>query len=438
MINSLKFMKIAFVNQPWSAVTPPALSSSIVIWTHEVVRRLVQVSDCKIVIYSKRSASQPRTEKGGSIEYCRVRNVWQGFVHRFLDKLSKTVGWQWRSFSSRIYYLPYILRIALDLRQQQCDVVHVHNLSQFVPVIRLFNPQIKIVLHMHCEWLTQLHAAQVEPRIQQADLVIGCSEFITNKIRQQFPDHAQRYRTVLNGVDPQKFSCRDRVTESETQNLLFVGRVSPEKGVHVLLQAFEQVVAAYPNARLTLVGEVGASPVEFTVGFSDDSIDRSLFPLYSRQYFTYLQQYLSPTIVDRVVFKGAIPHSNLMALYQEADVFVYPSVWNEPFGIPIVEAMAAEIPVVSTRSGGIVEIIDDGKTGLLAQRNHASELASAVLRLLADTELRVSMAKAGRKRVLEQFTWDQIAQDLLHHYQQLCEPEQDLIVHHRSLVVDRQ
>jgi glycosyltransferase involved in cell wall biosynthesis len=431
-------MKIAFVNQPWSVVAPPMLSSSIVIWTHEVVRRLVQSSDCEIVIYSKRGASQSRTAQDGRIQYRRVRNVWQGIVHRLLDKLSKTVGWQWRSFSSRIYYLPYILRIAYDLRQQQCDVVHVHNLSQFVPIIRLFNPRIKIVLHMHCEWLTQLHAAQVEPRIQQADLVIGCSEFITNKIRQRFPRYAKRCRTVLNGVDPQLFTRRDRVAESETQNLLFVGRVSPEKGVHVLLPAFEQIVAAYPNAQLTLVGQIGASPVEFTVGFSDDPIDRSLFPLYSRQYFAHLQQHLSPAIADRVVFKGAIPHSNLMALYQEADVFVYPSVWNEPFGIPIVEAMAAEIPVVSTRSGGIVEIVEDGKTGLLAQRNHASELASAMLRLLGDVEWRTSLGKAGRQRVLERFTWDQISQELLHHYQQLCERNSDSIEHFRSLVIDRQ
>jgi glycosyltransferase involved in cell wall biosynthesis len=428
-------MKIAFVSQPWNEVTPPVLSSSIVIWTHEVVHRLVRTHDCDVVIYSKQIPFQPRTEQNGRILYRRIRNDWQGALYRLFDKVSKTMGWQWRSFSSSIYYLPYILRIAYDLRQQQCDVVHVHNMSQFVPIIRRLNPHIKIVLHMHCEWLTQLHPTQIKPRIQQADLVIGCSEFITHNIRQQFPPLASRCHTVWNGVDPQRFNRRDRATESSTQNLLFVGRISPEKGTHILLQAFEKIVTVYPNARLTLVGSIGASPVEFTVGLSQDSIDRALIPLYSKQYFAQLQQSLAPSIANRVVFTGAISHSNLMELYQDADVFVYPSVWNEPFGIPIVEAMAAVLPVVSTRSGGIVEIIASGKTGLLVERNNASALANAILRLLADAELRTSIAKAGRRQVLEQFTWDRVAQDVLHHYQQLCRQEPTSIEPHRSWVM---
>ena len=69
-------------------------------------------------------------------------------------------------FSSNFVALEYILPIALDLRRNQVDIVHLQNFSQFVPIIRAFNPRIKIVLHMRCEWLSLLDREMIEPRIQ--------------------------------------------------------------------------------------------------------------------------------------------------------------------------------------------------------------------------------------------------------------------------------
>jgi glycosyltransferase involved in cell wall biosynthesis len=94
-------------------------------------------------------------------------------------------------------------------------------------------------------------------------------------------------------------------------------------------------------------------------------------------------------------------------------------VWNEAFGIPIIEAMATGVPVVATRGGGIPEVVVDGETGLLVERGDASALAEAILRILSNENLRTSMGRAARKRAVELFSWEKISRDLLVQYENL-------------------
>jgi glycosyltransferase involved in cell wall biosynthesis len=120
-----------------------------------------------------------------------------------------------------------------------------------------------------------------------------------------------------------------------------------------------------------------------------------------------------------VSFTGSVPHRQLISFYKDADVFVFPSVWNEPFGMPIVEAMAAGVPVVSTRGGGIPEIVVDGKTGLLVERGDASALAEAILRLLSNENLREAIIRDAHERAVELLSWEKIVENLLYHYSNL-------------------
>jgi glycosyltransferase involved in cell wall biosynthesis len=85
--------------------------------------------------------------------------------------------------------------------------------------------------------------------------------------------------------------------------------------------------------------------------------------------------------------------------------------------MPIIEAMACEVPVVATRSGGIPEIVAAGRTGLLVERGDAAALAEAILFLFANEDLRQTMGKAARQRVLERFSWERVAEDLLCMYE---------------------
>jgi len=106
---------------------------------------------------------------------------------------------------------------------------------------------------MQCEWLTQFATAASERRLRGVDLIIGCSDYITDGIKSRFPVIAERCHTVHSGVDTDRF-CPASVSNNRPAHLLFVGRLSPEKGVHVLIRAFKILATSRPTLHLDLVG----------------------------------------------------------------------------------------------------------------------------------------------------------------------------------------
>jgi len=276
---------------------------------------------------------------------------------------------------------------------------------------------------MQCEWLTRLERASIARRLEKVDLILGCSDYLIHKVRRAFPELAGHCRTLYNGVDIERFIPNGRSTSlcRGTGRLLWAGRISPEKGLHTLLVAFSEVARRYPAAQLELIGPVAELDLDTLLTCDDPSNVAPLAHFYDGQgYLSHLkQQAISLGLANRVAFRGPVPHRELVRHYQEADVFVFPSLWNELFGMPIIEAMSAGTPVVATRGGGIPELIEDGRTGLLVERNDATAMAGAILRLLGDDNLRESLRNAGRQRVIEHFSWDRIAGELLRHYSEI-------------------
>jgi len=409
-------MKIAFVSQPWEFPLRDSQLGSIPTWTYEVARRLAQNYD--VIVYSRRGFSRKKVEVEQRIQY-RSLLAW-GFI-KVINLFAKFDDAKSPLFASSLYNLMYALQVAKDLRRQQCDLVHIHNFSQFVPIIRAFNPKIKIVLHMHCEWLTQLNSTMIAKRLHKVDLIVGCSEYITNKVRKKFPQFASRCQTIYNGVNiaPSEQNYNITTKTNIDKNLLFVGRISPEKGLHILLDAFQQVAWHYPEVQLEIVGPEAVAPLEYIVALSDEDKVKDLAVFYPESYLSQLQTRLPSELASQVRFTGFVPYSQLHKHYLNADVLINPSL-SEAFGMSLAEAMAAEIPVVAARVGGMTEVVAEGKTGLLFESGDASALAEVLLRLLSDKQLRKSMGKAGRQRVLELFSWDQIAQNMLSQYKNIC------------------
>ena len=431
-------MKVALVHQPIGTISLSDPRGSIEIWTYEIARRLARSSE--VIVYSKRDRHQKKFEYDQGVRYRRITTVvdeWFTFISLALGKLKRFQLLQkikavifFRNvkrplFASRLFYFTYILQVAKDLKKEKCDVVHLHNFSQFVPIIRAFNPKIKIVLHMDNEWLTQLDRTMIENRLREVDLIIGCSEYITEKIRLVFPQFAERCLTVYNGVNINHFVSRNRyilANKNSIKHLLFVGRLSPEKGLHVLLEAFQEVVKHYPQVQLEIVGSEWLPPLEFIVALNDDPKISKLAVFYNkRSYFSQLQEQVnSLDITNKVTFAHYIPHKSLVNHYRQADVLVNPS-FSESFGVSLIEAMACHVPVVATRVGGMTEIVEEGKTGILVESGSAPELAEALLRLLSDEDLMKRLRNAGRERAVELFSLDKIVEDLLCQYKKICE-----------------
>jgi glycosyltransferase involved in cell wall biosynthesis len=208
--------------------------------------------------------------------------------------------------------------------------------------------------------------------------------------------------------------------------------------LHVLLEAFVPVARQFPDVQLDIVGPIGNYPLEENFDLRDRQTIRSVSQFYATNpwslirstllrkgtdregYLRYLKESLPADVADRVSFLGMIPRSELVDRYYAADIFAFAPIWNEGFGLPPVEAMAAGLPVVTSRSGTVMETVVDGKTGYLVEKNNAAELADALLVLLRDDQRREAMGRAGRRRALGHFSWDAIAEGMHSRYQSLC------------------
>jgi glycosyltransferase involved in cell wall biosynthesis len=422
-------LKIAFVNQPFLYTSFPNPADSVGIVTAQIVRRLAP--KCDVIVYTpaKGKTLQKTSESHEGVNYQYIPTVSDKLLLKILDKIPGIFTKKKPDYDSSLYYLTYGWIVANELKKQKIDIVHIHNFSQFIPLIRLLNPKIKIAIHMHCQWLSQLDRDAIARRLKYADLIVGCSEFITEKVRQQFPEYTSKCQTVYNGVDSHFFN--QKVKKDNEQNdikkLLFVGRVSPEKGVHVLLEAFEKVVKQFPNVRLDIVGGIGTLPKEFIIALSDDDPKvANLISFYTPDpvtgeilsYYEQLQKLLSPEVAKQVTFCGSVSHKKLDQYYRDADVYINSSL-SEALGMPILEAMAGSLPVVGSRIGGIPEAILNEKTGFIFESGDSEALAGALLRLLRDDNLRVTMGESGYQRAVELFSWDRIVEKLLYHYENL-------------------
>jgi glycosyltransferase involved in cell wall biosynthesis len=387
-------------------------------------------ASCEVLVYAKRLRGRPRIEWHHNVQYRRFLVIPE---QRLMAPLERFVFPDNKRpyFASSIYYLSYAMQVASDLAKQNCDVIHVHNFHQVAALIKRFNPQSKVLLHMHCDWLAELNPDSVRSRLKGLSAVVGCSEFVTKNVMRRFPAVADRCRTIYYGVDVPAFQGGGRIDPSSHARILFVGRVSPEKGIHVLLDAFRLMAARCPTAELHIVGKDSVPSSGMIADLTDDPHTRNLRSIDPHNYRERICATLPGDVRSRVHFRGDVPHSELPDIYRDAAVFAFPSEWHEPFGIPVVEAMASGLPVVGTRSGGIMESIEHGRTGFLVDRGDSRALAEALATLLLSPDLRYAMGQAGLERAASIWGWDRTIEALRGLYDSLANQRESVYQHAR-------
>jgi glycosyltransferase involved in cell wall biosynthesis len=408
-------VRIAFVHQPWNAVVPPVDNAdSIALWTDQVARGLCR--DHAVVCYSRRGPNQAASTVLDGIEYRRIGWGYDRYLRygRALDEFGLLPP-ERSFFGSSWYYRRYGRRIARDVQSVGVDIVHVHNLSQFVPWIKRRNPGTKIVLHMHADWLIELNRRWLKPRLAAADAIVCCSGYFASGIRKAWPEFASRVHVVYNGVDPEELAGTGEGSprSDEARRILFVGRVIPDKGVHILIEAFNRLIEELPHAELTIVGPVPLlQRASFAIHTSKEAMVRELARFGGASFEGYIRSRLTPAAAKRVIITGEIPRTELLRRYRDSDLLVLPSIYPEGFGIPLVEAACCGLPAVATRRGGMPEVVIDGETGRLVEAGDAAGLYAAIADLLKDDAKCRSMGQAARARALELFTWSRIVAQL--------------------------
>jgi glycosyltransferase involved in cell wall biosynthesis len=196
---------------------------------------------------------------------------------------------------------------------------------------------------------------------------------------------ARQSAVVYGAIDTSQYAApalEARRRDREGCRLLWVGRLTPEKGVRTAIETVAAIVNQHGLRNVTLTV---AGPAEST-------------------YQAELARLARERGVERnVVFVGAQPTRALPALYRDADVLLFTSIWPEPFGRVIVEAMASGVAVVAARSGGATEILSDGHNALLCRPDDPEQMASQVVRLITSPALHVRLAGQGRRDALVKY-----------------------------------
>lgn len=408
------------------AIRPPVfsgLNASVDLATDELARRLARSHD--VIAYCARGEGQPGVEKFDGVEYRRI-STWldRQLLHRgkFMQ-LANLVGPRDAAqplIGSSLWFRHFIGEVSSDLSREECDIVHIMNMSQFVPVIRARLPRARIVLHMACQWLEQLDAAVIERRLSAADLVLGCSDFIAAGVRRRFPSLAERCRHIYNGVDLARFA-RPPGVQPNPKQLIYVGRIAPEKGVHILLDAFRIVLAQHPDAHLELIGPETIVPREAMFPACDDPHLLQVEPYFRPGAYAELVRTKAVKLPPGSVafFTKGVAFDELVSHYHCARMFTFPPVCNDASPLTAYEAAACGLPIVSTLSGGIPEIVKHGRTGLLVERSDPQATAEAIVQLLSNPDQCDAMSKAAFERASTRFSWDSIANDLVEEYERL-------------------
>jgi glycosyltransferase involved in cell wall biosynthesis len=276
---------------------------------------------------------------------------------------------------------------ALIARLQRFDLVHIHNRPQWVAALRNTGYEGAIVLHLQNDHLGHWSGPALDALAPRLDAVAVCSDYLRSTFAPKSALLNAKTHVVFNGANLGLFFPREEVREPKT--IFFVGRFDPQKGVLQLLQAFERVLDAHPDAKLVIGG---------TTGFGTHR---------ETPYVRYVRV-LADSIEKRkhaeVHFTGYLDHDRDLPLwFQKATVFACPSLFQEPFGLVNAEAMACATTVVGANRGGIPEVL--GNTGRLVDPENVEEFAAALSELLANPRYCRHLGQAGYERCRKMFDW---------------------------------
>jgi len=223
--------------------------------------------------------------------------------------------------------------------------------------------------------------------VEAADRVIAVSRQMREDILAHFRVAPERVVVIHNGIDPNQFrrtEARDVLARRGVREpyVLFVGRITDQKGIFHLLEAAPKLP---PGVQVVLCASAPDTPE------IEARLKRAL-----------------PGHPNVVWIGEMVPVEEVVQLYSHASVFVCPSVY-EPFGLINLEAMACETPVVASAVGGILEVVEDGKTGVLVEPGRPDALVAAIRALLEDPARGRAMGRAGRHRVEAHFSWTSVA-----------------------------
>lgn len=282
------------------------------------------------------------------------------------------------------YFIEYYFeRIYDKLKKQDYNYIILENCPGYAYKLsqRGFH---NLILHLHND-LLHSKSRYHDVIFNSLSKILTVSDYIKDRVSTIQPNN--KIQTIYNGIDLGKFTSKENLSVSrknfgfskEDFIIVYSGRINNEKGISELIDTMLQL----KDTRIKLM-ILGSSFFDNTK--NEDSFIQSLKDKAKR-------------IKAQIVFTGFIPYYQVPDYLQLADIAVLPSMWNEPFGLTIVEAMATGLPLITTRSGGIPEICE-GVATIVDRDNIVNNLSTAILDLYEHPEKRKQMAVSSLERAM--------------------------------------
>lgn len=293
-----------------------------------------------------------------------------------------------------VNYLSYFEAILRAIDDFRPDIIHVHHLMPLPWIARFVKIAygLNFIVTAHGSELPTLENDKRYPYLT-AEALLKAKRIVPNSfwtkewMQKVFGNEFQEaIRVIPGGIDPTLFpkSMDTRGIDSKyklsgKKLVFFSGKLTKYKGVKYLIQA--------------------ARKTNGIIGIAGDGPERR-----------NLEALVKELKLNNVKFFGMVKNDDLIKLYYRADVCVVPSVWDEPLGLVVLEAMVTKTPVVVTRKGGIPLMVKDGVNGFFIRPKNPKEISQKVNMLLSDEELGKKVGERARQTVLERFTWTKIAE----------------------------
>ncbi len=274
------------------------------------------------------------------------------------------------------------------------DIIHFHEADFSFP---LFSVPVKKpkIFHLHgidADFLKRYHPSRFILK-HSADLYISISKQMSKDLTALGIDE-EKIAYLPNAVDTKLFSPKKG---KENNLVLFVGRIEPNKGLHVLINSLRYLKKPI---HLVIIG-----PVTWSRDYFQDLFDKNI-------------KRINQEGTHEITYLGPLNHKDIVEWYQKASILAFPS-FSEAFGVVLLEALACGTPVISTPVGGIPDIVQNHENGILVPPNNSLKLADAIQYLLDNKDIRTKMSKEGRKWVVKNFSLDVIINRLCGIYQNI-------------------
>jgi len=297
-----------------------------------------------------------------------------------------------------------IKKLESIIRDEHINIVH--SRSRVPNIIAFFAAR-----HTGAKFITTAHGYYSNHFISRvtgwARFVIVASSIIGRHMIEDFKVPYERVRLVPRGVDLDKFKFNaPSASVKSVYKIGVIGRITPIKGHAFFLQAIARVARLFPKIKVLIAGDA---------------------PEEKPGYIDKLKALTKQLEIEKFVeFIGA--QYDIPKVMSELDLLVLPSIGQEAFGRVIIEAGASGTPVIATRIGGAVEIIEDGRTGLLARPGDILEMMDLIIKVLKDRELSKNLAIEARKKVEREYSLVKMADDTIRVYEEACKKKNILVI----------